>query len=135
MKHQLLILGLILVLTSCATTSPKPVKRKLTERERILEYYRLLRKKKSSRSSVRNKRVTVRPKKVKKYKIKMVDISEQKVEIEQRLVFFCMENRKSKRFSADKSCEEYTKNILMKCNGSFISGDTRLTRCVKSRLK
>lgn len=132
----LILIVTILTLASCSSITPIEKKRELTDREKILEYYRSLREKDRKNSKIiRSKKVTYRPRKVRKPKIKLVNVKEQKIEIEQRLVFFCMENRKSSKFSNSSSCESYTQLIYLKCQDNYQAGDARLTRCIKSRLK
>jgi uncharacterized lipoprotein len=138
--RTILALVSILILSSCSSITPIQKKRPLTEREKILEYYRSLREKDRknkyrNKKYIRAKKFTYKPKKIRKPKIKLVDINEQRIEIEQRLVFFCMENRKSSKFDANDTCESHTALIYSKCLDSFEAGDARLTRCVKSRLK
>lgn len=131
---------LVLLMSSCSSIQPITTRKKsLTERERILEYYRSLREmdqnSQNSKRYIKSKKVTYVPKKPRRPKIKMVDIKEQRIEIEQNLVYYCMENRKSSRFSDDSPCESYAQDIYSQCQDDFIDGDARLTRCVKSRLK
>jgi len=136
MTKTLLALCLPLMLISCASIKPIEKPRTLTEREKVLEYYRKLREQNlRPKKTIKKKKVTYIPRRPKKPKIKMVDKQAQKIEIEQRLVFYCMENRRSNRFDEDQSCESYTQSIYFKCQDSFIDGDARLTRCVRSRLK
>lgn len=141
----------LLMLVSCAITpihneTPKREKEIILseediEKQRILEHYRLMRARQWDK--INTKKVFYRmppPKKVTPtapvpLKIKYVDSKEQEVEIEQNIVFFCMNRKKFQRFENEDDCLEFTKNIQNDCLEEFENGDARLTSCVKSRLK
>ena len=63
-------------------------------------------------------------------------VKEMKIEISQYMSYYCMQNRKSSRFSDSADCSAYTENILNECEGKFpIISDRSLVKCVQSRLK
>ncbi len=147
------------MLLSCSSTPVQTkkanYKRPLSPKEKALDYYRSLRQKEWSnltkkKSKLRSKYIRVHapsskkkisnmPKHLapikKKVKIHWVDKEQQSVEIEQNLAFFCMENRKNKKFKGENDCYAFTQNIKIECEDDYQSGDARLTKCVKSRLK
>lgn len=110
-----------------------------------LERYRLLReerinKKRSNRStpSYRPKKITyaqpVEPQKPKR-RIIHTDPQEMAIEIEQKLTFYCMKNRKSSRFSQEGSCQEFTDNTLLECKNKFEDDDKNLLYCVEKTIR
>lgn len=63
-------------------------------------------------------------------------VKEMKIEISQYMSYFCMEKRKSSRFSDNADCSAYTENILRECEGKYpIISDRSLVKCVQARLK
>lgn len=150
MKYLIPFLALFIV--GCATTTPKKYRRltpqkRLTAEERrkqaVLNYYKKLRadamkrgqyinKSKKHYSYIPKRKLQKRPSRP---AIQFVDKKSQKVEIEQNMIFFCMEKRKSNRFDQNNSCESYAKNIFDDCSIRYADGDPRLTRCVKSGLR
>lgn len=110
------------------------------EKQRILEHYRLMRARQWDK--INTKKVFYRmptkktpPSAPAPVKIRYIDAKEQEVEIEQNIVFFCMNRKKFQRFDNEDDCLEFTKNIQNDCLEEFETGDARLTSCVKSRLK
>lgn len=128
------------VLISCATPKEKEL-RPMTRRERQLLYYQRLRaaqweeitKKRKSERYHRDKKVSVRPKRKQKKKIKKsqvipVDPHGQRIEIEQLLSFHCIKKRMD-------NCDELSTRIFDKCLQEYNPGDRRLTDCVKRSLR
>lgn len=108
------------------------------EKQRILERYRLMRARQWDKINTKKVFYRMPPKKTTTpapVKIKVVDSKDQEIEIEQNMVFFCMNRKKFQRFDNEDECLEFAKNIQEDCQSEFESGDTRLTHCVKSRLK
>ena len=63
-------------------------------------------------------------------------VKEMRIEISQYMSYYCMQNRKSSRFSGSADCSAYTENILRECEGKFpIISDRSLVKCVQARLK
>lgn len=136
-KYSIFILAII----SCATPTKEKTK-PLTRRERQLLYYQRLRaaqwqeitkKKKSTPSYHRDKKISVQPKRQKKKEKKRpqiipVDPHGQRIEIEQLLTFHCIKQRMD-------NCDELSTRIFDKCLQEYNPGDRRLTDCVKKSLK
>ena len=62
-------------------------------------------------------------------------IREFQVEIGQNLSYYCMKNRKSKRFDGKEDCIAYTKDTLLKCEDKYSRQYGRvITRCLKKSL-
>ena len=152
------ILIILLFLASCGSMKTnkqvQATKKPLSPREKALQYYRNLRQKEwnnitKKKDKLRSKFLRIRPKRKKlsntprytkpipkKVKpIKMVNVQEQSIEIEQNMAFYCMKNRKNVKFSNENDCYAFTQNINIECLDNFVRGDARLTKCVKSRLK
>lgn len=151
-KLQLITTLFILILTSSCGVTPisnysnsSQPKVELTEeeieRQKILEHYRLMRAKQWDTINTKKiyyrmpKKVVITPKKEEPPKIKYVDVGEQNVEIEQNIVYFCMNRKKFQNFENENECLTFTKNIQDECSMEFEAGDARLTQCIKSRLK
>ena len=138
MKFSILYFLLFLLISSCSSVSmvQTPPPKILTAREKLLLYYKELRQSQWDKIKQKNER---RPRKVtiipKKAEIKLVDLKEQSIEIEQNLTYFCMEQRKSNKFMIPTTCQKHTQNIYNECNLKFVKGDARLTRCVVLKLK
>lgn len=63
-------------------------------------------------------------------------VKEMKIEISQYMSYYCMENRKSSRFSGSADCSAYTENILRECENKYpVISDRSLVKCVRSRLR
>ncbi len=63
-------------------------------------------------------------------------VKEMKIEIRQYMSYFCMENRKSARFSGSADCTAFTENVLRECeNDHPVITDRSLVSCVKGKLK
>lgn len=116
-------------------------------------YYRELRRrdwdnyKKGSNTSSRYHKIT--PKKPTKRTKKRVtqkikkqtptytqeQIKEFQIEIGQNLSYYCMKNRKNKRFSNKEDCLAYTKDTLLKCEQRYQRQYGRvITKCLKKSL-
>lgn len=142
-----------MILFSCATTQTKKapnVPRGITAKEKILEYYRELRAKEWEKRQSKQKSKKYKAKRFKKKKsnytekkaspppapkIKWVDKDSQKIEIEQKLAYYCMKNRKNSKFSNENDCYAFTENIKLECSDKFQRGDARLTKCISTRIK
>lgn len=57
------------------------------------------------------------------------------IEIEQKLTYFCMKHRKSRRFNDDGSCQEFTENNLDTCREKFDHDDRNLLYCVERSIR
>jgi hypothetical protein len=58
------------------------------------------------------------------------------IEIKQNMSFYCMEKRKSRKFSNSQDCNAYTQNALSQCEDAHpVISDRSLYRCVKRKLK
>ena len=153
MKYSSTLLTLLLLtFVGCSTKSITPInnKRRYSKelnktpeqlrRERAIEYYRLLRQnkalpKKRKRYTPAPTRRTVVKKPTPKVRRITENIEEQKMEIKQNLVYYCMRYRKASRFSKENSCNSYTMNIYENCRERYLMGEKGLLRCVKSQLK
>lgn len=63
-------------------------------------------------------------------------IEEMKIEMRQHMSFFCMENRKSSRFSDKADCTAFTEDALNTCQEKFsIISDRGIVNCLKARLR
>lgn len=162
----LLLFATILIFNSCAgmkkKTKPEPksygsdVENEFSsienDQRRVLEYYRTLREKnwedyrKGDNLSQKYKKqfkkpriVKMRPAPAPKPEVKPLadsEIEEMKIEIRQYQNYFCMENRKSSRFSDKADCSAYTENVYSNCEKKFpIISDRSLVNCVKRGLR
>lgn len=62
-------------------------------------------------------------------------IKEFQIEIGQNLSYYCMKNRKSKKFSNKEDCLAFTKNTLLKCEEKYSRQYGRvITKCLKKSL-
>jgi len=137
----------LLLLASCAgiqpiSNAPKQQYRPRTQKELLLEKYRLMRAKnwdnlQEQQDRPTYRKITIVPKHEQRAepKIIKVDEKEQEIEIGQNLSYFCMDKRKESRFQQENACAEFTENIYSVCLDEYEIGDARLTRCVKSRLR
>lgn len=146
-----LFIGLILL--SCAHTNKSTKKIRYSdeversfqdiEKEKAVELYRKLRWKKRKRTKrkrivpkVTRKRERLIRKKNTRPALSKEKIKELKIEISQNMSFYCMQNRKSKRYPTETDCHAFTQSVLDRCQ-SKVSGpwvDRKIVRCVKSKL-
>ena len=58
------------------------------------------------------------------------------IEVNQYLAFYCMQHRKSKRFKGnEKNCLAHVNLTLQKCQKNFPESQSKLLKCVKSKIK
>lgn len=63
-------------------------------------------------------------------------VEEMKIEIRQHMSYYCMEKRKSNRFSSDADCSAFTENVSNECEKKYpIISDRSLVKCVKQGLR
>jgi hypothetical protein len=120
-----------------------------TEQASASRYYRELRQrdwenyKKGSNTTSRYHKI--KPKNVKKRVVKRVlkkkpsytpdQIREFQIEIGQNLSYYCMKNRKNKRFTNKEDCIAYTKDTLHKCEAKHSRQYGQvITKCLKNSL-
>ena len=53
----------------------------------------------------------------------LVNMDEQKMEVHQKLSYFCMAHRKDQKFKKPNSCNDFTSSILSNCENDFDWGD------------
>jgi hypothetical protein len=150
LKSSLVLLATLLFLVSCAQTKPKVSRKKVysqetqstfedIEKEKAIENYRLMRLrdwkkyKKKKPKTIYRKKVFTKPKR--KRRRPLVNPVEQKNEIEQNLIYYCMEHRKDSKFDDESDCKLFTDNILDKCKESNDFGEPELLTCIKGRLR
>lgn len=165
MKTLHIILMTTLLLSSCATKKEiKPYRPSYSQetenefqsiendRKEVLERYRRLREKdwenykRQGRRKVRHyqsptkkayrkatrKVVTSKPKPPLPEEI----IKEMKIEMRQYQNYFCMEQRKSNRFSGKADCQAFTENILNQCEEKHpVIRDRKIIKCIQKGLR
>lgn len=165
MKNLLLISLFLSFLFSCAGPDQKAQQRPgysqdtenefesiENDRKKVLEYYRRLRqqdwdnyKKKGKRlmprkSAPRRPRPSIaKPKRTPpppKPPLSAPAVEEMKIEMRQYMSYFCMENRKSNRFSDANDCDAFTQNALNTCEQKYpVIRDRKIIKCLQARLR
>ena len=115
------------------------------DRKRILEYYRELRKKNwkkykkpkpSIRRATKARPIRKKPRPTLKPALSGQVVEEMKIEMRQHMSYFCMENRKSRKFSGKADCHAFTQNALSRCEGKYpVIRDRKIVHCIKRVLK
>jgi hypothetical protein len=116
-----------------------------SRRERALDRYRRLRELgvKPTTKTYRPKRLSYKstqprpPNKPRPRRPKVIhaDPEELSIEIEQKLTYFCMKHRKSRRFSRDQHCQKFMAESLDFCKKKFEIDDRNLLYCVEKKIR
>ncbi|MBT7610302.1 MAG: hypothetical protein HN576_11135 [Bacteriovoracaceae bacterium] len=146
------------ILTKSQTIKIPKLSLEELERRKAINTYRVLRLRDSKQRKLRSNKRSFRKKYSKKKTIKYNskirrtpkpvtlkkiipsypkrDPEEIMLEINQNLTYFCMKNRKSKRFKNQAECKLFTQEKLLECQDKHIEIDNaRLIRCIKTRLR
>ncbi len=123
------------------------------DQKRVLNYYRSLREKnweeyKQGQSKNKRYQTPKRSRKPRKQKVQVRKVTPSKpplspekveelnIEIHQNLSYFCMKNRKTKKFSDKEECNTFTQNIFNECKEKYpVYRDRSAINCVKKKLK
>lgn len=150
------VLCILLVLAGCSS-SPKSRSSKYSmdtekvfesiEKQQAVEKYRRMRQK-DWNTYIKSKRQKTAPKptppsrrtyvqrRKQRPNLSEEQVRELRVEIDQNLSYYCMKNRKDKRFSSEADCQAYAQNTLAECEQTIGRPLHRgLLKCVKQRLR